>query len=94
MMSSFESAAKNTSAGYNGVVHNVSRFVSSQISLKSLSFHRFLNSLKTLKVQSQAFTRKVPTCPAGESESCSRVVVRAAVEQIWNLKQYLCESYE
>jgi len=24
MMSSFESAAKNTSAGYNGVVHNVS----------------------------------------------------------------------
>jgi len=82
MMSSFESAAKNTSAGYNGVVHNVSRFVSSQISLESLTFHCFLNSLKLLKVPRRALTRKVPSCLVGESESCGRAVVREAVESL------------
>jgi len=82
MMSSFESAAKNTSAGYNGVVHNVSRIASSQNSLDLLTFHGFLNSLKPLKVPSLALTQRAPTCPVGESESCCRVVVKEAVESL------------
>lgn len=59
MVSSFQSAAQNTAAGYNGVVHNVSRKVCAHFMAKAVVLTRMLSPSRFSSAASDLIVRQV-----------------------------------